>query len=167
MLGGRKVRSNKGKKRGSYGSRSHIKVLVSPGGTRHIKKRKIRSNKGKKRNPYGPRTGITRSGKKFRKLGGAIHNNEMKNCKKHTSKAKCNKPCHHETLKSNGESVHIQSCVWKNNECISSESEKSGEGDYWVPLLKCKAAKKKHEMPNTQKIGVVNHINNNNLKGEA
>ena len=91
----------------------------------------------------------------------------MKNCKKHTSKAKCNKPCHHETLKSSGESAHIQSCVWKNNEYISSESEKFGVDNSWVPLLRCKASKKQPEMPNTQKIGVVNHTNNNNHKNEA
>ena len=71
MFGGRKVRSNKGKKRGPYGSRSHIKVKVSPGGTRSLKTRKVRSNKGKKRTPYGPRTGKTRSGKIFRAKGGA------------------------------------------------------------------------------------------------
>jgi len=71
MFGGRKVRSNKGKKRGHYGSRKHIKVLVSPGGTRSLKTRKVRSNKGKKRAPYGPRTGKTRSGKRFKAKGGA------------------------------------------------------------------------------------------------
>jgi len=66
MVGGRKVRSNKGKKRGSYKPRKHTKISVSPGGTRTVVSRKIRSNKGKKRQPYGPRVGLTRSGKRFR-----------------------------------------------------------------------------------------------------
>ena len=69
MFGGRKVRSNKGKKRGTYKSRKHTKISVSPGGTRRVIRRKVRSNKGKKRRPYGPRTGRTRSGKKFRVSG--------------------------------------------------------------------------------------------------
>lgn len=67
MLGGRKVRSNKGKKRGPYGPRT--------GKTRSGRRfrsvspvrrssRKVRSNKGKKRGPKG--TGRTRSGRKFR-----------------------------------------------------------------------------------------------------
>ena len=59
MLGGRKVRSNKGKKRGPYGPRTRKTV-------RHSSGRKVRSNKGKKRTPYGPRTGKTRSGRRFR-----------------------------------------------------------------------------------------------------
>ena len=58
--GGRKIRSNKGKKRGSYKSRKANNV------TRHPSGRKVRSNKGKKRGPYGSRTGRTRSGKAFR-----------------------------------------------------------------------------------------------------
>jgi len=72
--GGRKVRSNKGKKRNPYGPRS--------GKTRSGKRfrpvpvvkksRKVRSNKGKKRVPYGRRTGKTRSGKKFRMGGGLM-----------------------------------------------------------------------------------------------
>ena len=65
MLGGRKVRSNKGKKRGPYGPRTRRTV-------RHSSGRKTRSNKGKKRGPYGPRTGKTRSGRKFR--GGKLIN---------------------------------------------------------------------------------------------
>ena len=59
MLGGRKVRSNKGKKRGPYGPRTRKTI-------RHSSGRKVRSNKGKKRTPYGPRTGKTRSGRRFR-----------------------------------------------------------------------------------------------------
>ena len=73
MIGGRKVRSNKGKKRGSYRTRKthhSIKVSINSTGTRRVSSRKVRSNKGKKRTPYGPRTGKTRSGRKFR--GGLI-----------------------------------------------------------------------------------------------
>ena len=69
MLGGRKVRSNKGKKRGPYKARtrrSRMMITVSTNGTRNVRTRKVRSNKGKKRTPYGPRTGVTRSGRKFR-----------------------------------------------------------------------------------------------------
>lgn len=69
MIGGRKTRSNKGKKRGPYRTkRTHhgIKVRVNSNGKRNVSIRKVRSNKGKKRTPYGPRTGKTRSGKKFR-----------------------------------------------------------------------------------------------------
>ena len=68
MLGGRKTRSNKGKKRGSYRTKkTHtLKVKVNNSGNRVVKRRKVRSNKGKKRTPYGPRTGVTRSGRKFR-----------------------------------------------------------------------------------------------------
>lgn len=62
MLGGRKIRSNKGKKRGQYKSRKGLKNTSE----RHASGRKVRSNKGKKRGPYGPRTGRTRSGRKFR-----------------------------------------------------------------------------------------------------
>ena len=72
MFGGRKVRSNKGKKRGPYGKRTG--VTRSGKRFRSTKKavkkvvakrtRKVRSNKGKKR---GPRTGKTRSGRRFRK----------------------------------------------------------------------------------------------------
>ena len=72
MLGGRKVRSNKGKKRGPYKARtrrSRMMITVSTNGTRNVRTRKVRSNKGKKRTPYGTRTGVTRSGRKFR--GGA------------------------------------------------------------------------------------------------
>ena len=52
MIGGRKTRSNKGKKRSAYKPRT--------------KPSKTRSNKGKKRGPYGPRTGKTRSGRVYR-----------------------------------------------------------------------------------------------------
>ena len=71
MIGGRKIRSNKGTKRGSYGPRTgktrsgkifRVKTLKVG--------RKTRSNKGKKRQPYGSRTGKTRSGKRFR--GGGV-----------------------------------------------------------------------------------------------
>ena len=69
MLGGRKVRSNKGKKRGAYGPRTGKtrsgKRFRTVTKTRKVG-RKTRSNKGKKRTPYGPRTGKTRSGRKFR-----------------------------------------------------------------------------------------------------
>jgi len=76
MFGRRKVRSNKGKKRGpnKRTKARHLKITMSPGGTRHIKTRKIRSNKGMKRGPYGPRTGKTRSGKRFRVGGGNCGN---------------------------------------------------------------------------------------------
>ena len=76
MPSGRKVRSNKGKKRGSYRTRkTHhaIKVRVNSKGNRRVSRRKTRSNKGKKRTPYGPRTGKTRSGRKFRQSGGNCH----------------------------------------------------------------------------------------------
>ena len=69
MLGGRKVRSNKGKKRGPYRPRvrsSRMMVRVGSNGNRSVRTRKVRSNKGKKRTPYGPRTGKTRSGRRFR-----------------------------------------------------------------------------------------------------
>ena len=72
MIGGRKVRSNKGKKRVSYGTRSRTRSGAKFRGrkvTKTRKTRKVRSNKGKKRTPYGRRynsSGITRSGAKFR-----------------------------------------------------------------------------------------------------
>ena len=69
MLGGRKTRSNKGKKRGTYRTkRTHhaARVRVSSNGSRRVTRRKVRSNKGKKRGAYGPRTGRTRSGRRFR-----------------------------------------------------------------------------------------------------
>jgi hypothetical protein len=72
MLGGRKVRSNKGKKRGNYKTRrthNSIKISVGSNGNRKVSSRKVRSNKGKKRGAYGPRTGKTRSGKRFRGSG--------------------------------------------------------------------------------------------------
>ena len=63
-LGGRRVRSNKGKKRGAYGprtgkTRSGRRFRRVSNRTRKVG-RKTRSNKGKKRGPYGPRTGKTR-----------------------------------------------------------------------------------------------------------
>ena len=75
-LGGRRVRSNKGKKRGPYGprtgrTRSGKRYKRVSNKTRKVG-RKTRSNKGKKRGPYGPRTGKTRSGRKFR--GGKLIN---------------------------------------------------------------------------------------------
>ena len=90
MIGGRKTRSNKGKKRGPYRPRTGITIskksinnnlsnvtnnspVIKPGtistqtfNTPIKRKRKVRSNKGKVRGPYGPRTGITRSKRKFR-----------------------------------------------------------------------------------------------------
>ena len=69
MIGGRKVRSNKGKKRIPYGPRTGKTRSGKRFRTTTVNKkvgRKTRSNKGKKRTPYGPRTGKTRSGKKFR-----------------------------------------------------------------------------------------------------
>ena len=72
MIGGRKTRSNKGKRRGSYktgktrsGAKFRGRTLKSTNNNRSKKTRKQRSNKGKKRAPYGPRS-RTRSGKKFR-----------------------------------------------------------------------------------------------------
>ena len=103
MLGGRKVRSNKGKKRGSYKTRrTHhsIQVRVNSNGSRRVSSRKARSNKGKKRTPYGPRTGKTRSGKKFR--GGiVVHCYELKDEKT------CSNACNGET----------KPCKWENNNC--------------------------------------------------
>jgi hypothetical protein len=81
MIGGRKVRSNKGKRRGSYKAgktRSGLKFRRrNVSSKRSVKKhnnltplysqkktRKVRSNKGKRRGSY--KTGKTRSGKKFR-----------------------------------------------------------------------------------------------------
>lgn len=73
MLGGRKVRSNKGKKRGAYGPRSgKTRSGRRFRGVSPVRRssRKVRSNKGKKR---GPRSGKTRSGRKFR--GGSCGEN--------------------------------------------------------------------------------------------
>ena len=72
MIGGRRVRSNKGKRRGSYSPRSRTRSWAKfrgrkSYGKRSVKRtRKVRSNKGKRRTPYGKRTGITRSKRKFR-----------------------------------------------------------------------------------------------------
>jgi len=77
MIGGRKVRSNKGKKRVAYGPRSRTRSGAKFRGrkvTKSRKTRKVRSNKGKSRTPYGRRynsSGRTRSGAKFR--GGGPH----------------------------------------------------------------------------------------------
>ena len=76
MIGGRKTRSNKGKRRGSYKTgktRSGAKfrgrkTMVKRSNNKSKRTRKQRSNKGKRRAPYGKRS-RTRSGKKFR--GGA------------------------------------------------------------------------------------------------
>ena len=67
MIGGRKVRSNKGKRRGPYGPRSRTRSGAKFRGnkTKIKRTRKVRSNKGKRRGPYGSRS-RTRSGKKFR-----------------------------------------------------------------------------------------------------
>tara|TARA_B110000285_G_scaffold158859_1_gene177253 strand:+ start:347 stop:673 length:327 start_codon:yes stop_codon:yes gene_type:complete len=90
MIGGRKVRSNKGKRRGSYKAgktrsgtpfrgrkvTSKRNVTKRPNQSLNYrnnltplvytpkKTRKVRSNKGKRRGSY--KTGKTRSGKKFR-----------------------------------------------------------------------------------------------------
>ena len=74
MIGGRKTRSNKGKKRGprtgvTRSRHAFRSVKRNNNVKRHTSGRKVRSNKGKKRRPYGQRTGITRSKRKFR--GGA------------------------------------------------------------------------------------------------
>jgi len=82
MIGGRKTRSNKGKRRGSYKTgktRSGAKfrgrkTMVKRSNNKSKRTRKQRSNKGKRRGSYGPRS-RTRSGKKFR--GGNI-NNQLK-----------------------------------------------------------------------------------------
>jgi hypothetical protein len=80
MIGGRKVRSNKGKRRGSYrrgtgktrsgakfrGRNPTVKRRTS---NKTKRTRKVRSNKGKKRSTYRRGSGRTRSGRKFR--GGA------------------------------------------------------------------------------------------------
>jgi hypothetical protein len=63
MIGGRKTRSNKGKKRGPRKSKNNTGRTRSGVRFRVKKTRKVRSNKGTKR---GPRTGRTRSGVKFR-----------------------------------------------------------------------------------------------------
>ena len=67
MIGGRKVRSNKGKRRGPYGPRSRTRSGAKFRGnkTKIKRTRKVRSNKGKRRGPYGQRS-RTRSGNKFR-----------------------------------------------------------------------------------------------------
>jgi hypothetical protein len=66
MLGGRKVRSNKGKKRGPRSGKTRSGKRFRSVSPVRRSSRKVRSNKGKKR---GPRSGKTRSGRKFR--GGA------------------------------------------------------------------------------------------------
>ena len=76
MFGGRKTRSNKGKKRGSYKKKNKSKKVIFSNHNnvkiitpRNLDGRKIRSNKGKKRKPYGPRNGKTRSDMKYNILG--------------------------------------------------------------------------------------------------
>ena len=71
MIGGRKTRSNKGVRRGSYGKRTgrtrsgrRFRAVATKRTVRRT--RKQRSNKGVKRGPYGKRTGRTRSGRRFR-----------------------------------------------------------------------------------------------------
>ena len=71
MIGGRKTRSNKGVRRGSYGKRTgrtrsgrRFRAVATKRTVRRT--RKQRSNKGVRRGPYGPRTGRTRSGRRFR-----------------------------------------------------------------------------------------------------
>ena len=71
-VSGRKVRSNKGVRRGPRSGKTRSGQRFRPIPVVH-KARKVRSNKGKKRTPYGPRTGKTRSGKKFRTGGGLMN----------------------------------------------------------------------------------------------
>ena len=67
QVGGRKTRSNKGKKRGARTGVTRSGKRFRTVAKKSVKKvRKTRSNKGKKRKPYGKRTGKTRSGKRFR-----------------------------------------------------------------------------------------------------
>ena len=80
MIGGRKVRSNKGKRRGSYRrgtgkTRSGAKFRGRNPTVKRKRSRKVRSNKGKKRTPYGPRS-RTRSGAKFRGINVSRKNNK-------------------------------------------------------------------------------------------
>ena len=69
MSGGRRTRSNKGKKRGPYRKRSAVRRPVTRSQTlkKRMKVRKVRSNKGKKRLTYRRGRGRTRSGRSFRK----------------------------------------------------------------------------------------------------
>lgn len=69
MSGGRKTRSNKGKKRGLYKKRSSVRRPVTRSQTlkKRMKMRKVRSNKGKKRSSFRRGRGRTRSGRSFRK----------------------------------------------------------------------------------------------------
>ena len=81
MIGGRKVRSNKGKRRGSYkrgtgSTRSGAKFRGRNPTVKRKRSRKVRSNKGKKRAPYAPRS-RTRSGRKFR---GGSQKNPVESC---------------------------------------------------------------------------------------
>ena len=82
---GRKVRSNKGKKRGSYRIRKtlhSIELKDNSSGKRKASTRKVRSNKDKKRSTYEPRTGNTLSGKRFRQSGGDEENNHYQDMKR-------------------------------------------------------------------------------------
>jgi hypothetical protein len=88
MIGGRKVRSNKGKRRGSYrrgtgktrsgakfrGRNPTVKRTLS--NNKPKRTRKVRSNKGKPRSTYRRGLGRTHSGRKFR--GGSIRQNETR-----------------------------------------------------------------------------------------
>ena len=84
MIGGRKVRSNKGKRRGSYKTgrtRSGAKfrgrnptVKRRRSNNKPKRTRKVRSNKGKKRSTYRRGSGRTRSGRKFRGGYNSIRN---------------------------------------------------------------------------------------------
>jgi hypothetical protein len=139
MIGGRKVRSNKGKKRGSYGHRT--------GKTRSGKRfrtvtksrkvgRKTRSNKGKKRTPYGPRTGKTRSGKKFRGGdNGDKYDDEFKGfntmfnnskfCSKYTKMDECQNQCIPHSKVEVGKG--LTACQWTPS--ADSIKAKKGEGE--------------------------------------
>ena len=73
MIGGRKVRSNKGKRRGPYktgrtrsGAKFRGRNPTVKRKRSNNKPRKVRSNKGKKRSTYRRGSGRTRSGRKFR-----------------------------------------------------------------------------------------------------
>ena len=129
MIGGRKVRSNKGKKRGSYRTRKthhSVRVKVNSKGHRRMTRRKVRSNKGKKRTPYGPRTGRTRSGRKFRGGGCSL------NCEKITSEVGCKT------------TTGKDQCQWSEDKCIPKESMDTCDWDPNHPVNKfcCKGLSK-------------------------
>lgn len=135
MIGGRKVRSNKGKKRGSYGpktgkTRSGKRFRTVAVKTRKVG-RKTRSNKGKKRTPYGPRTGKTRSGRKFRGgddelKGFDVYFNNNNLCKKYNSMDKCQSACiPHSKVTENGKG--LTACKW--NPSADAKQAKRGVGE--------------------------------------